>query len=85
MKHYNNLKNQTKTYHYVGEVMRFDRVVINNFDCTTTAKSEAQALNNIKFKAKLRLKLEKTAKVSINPGKLILISTSPINTRWNRG
>ena len=85
MRHYKNSKNQTKTYHYVGEVMRFDKVVINNFDCTTTAKSEAQALNNIKFNAKLRLKLEKTAKASINPGKLILISTSPINTRWNRG
>ena len=81
MRHYKNSKNQTKTYNYVGEVMRFDKVVINNFDCITTAKSEAQALNNIKFKAKLRLKLEKTAKVSINPGKLTLISTSPIYTR----
>lgn len=85
MKHYNNLKNQTKTYRYVGEVMRFDKVVINNFDCTTTAKSEAQALNNIKFKAKLRLRLEKTAKVSVDPNKLTLISTTPIRTKWNRG
>ena len=80
-----NSKSQTKTYRYTGEVIRFDKVVINNFDCTTTAKSEAQALNNIKFKAKLRLKLEKTAKVSVAPNKLTLISTSSIRTKWNRG
>ena len=84
MKHCENLRNQTKTYRYTGEVIRFDKIVINNFDCTTTAKSEAQALNNIKFKAKLRLKLEKNAKISINPSKLALISISPIRTKWNR-
>lgn len=71
-----------QTYHYVGEVIRFGKVVMDNFECATMAKSEAQALNNIKFKAKQKLGYERTAVITLNPSKLKLIPTRVKRNRY---
>ena len=48
-------------YKFKGSIKRFNDIVISNFETTTKAKSEAEAINNIKFQAKKKLGLEASA------------------------
>lgn len=53
-------------YKYEGPVKRFETIVIPRWVMYTHANSKAQALNNLKFKAKKQLKLNKMARVDLN-------------------
>lgn len=53
-------------YKYEGPVRRFEDIVITKWVMYTHASSQAQALSNLKFKAKKVLKLNKTARVDLN-------------------
>lgn len=53
-------------YKYEGPVRRFENIVIPRWIMYTHASSKAQAMSNLKFKAKKVLKLNKTAKVNLN-------------------
>lgn len=65
------MKKSTTTYHYTGPIKRFGKTVVANWSDETQAVSEAQALNNLKYKAKKYLKLTSDAKVELNPNNLI--------------
>lgn len=54
-------ENAMKLYHFKGSVLYFDKIVIGIFDKKTMAVSEAQAINNLTFRAKKDLKLEANA------------------------
>lgn len=53
-------------YKYEGPVKRFENIVIPKWIMYTHASSKAQAMSNLKFKAKKVLKLNKTACVDLN-------------------
>lgn len=53
-------------YKYEGPVRRFENIVIPRWIMYTHASSKAQAMSNLKFKAKKVLKLNKTARVDLN-------------------
>lgn len=53
-------------YKYEGPVFRFEHIAIGKFVAYTTAYSEKQAINQIKYRAKQKLKLSKDSKVDIN-------------------
>lgn len=53
-------------YKYEGPVRRFENIVIPRWVMYTHASSQAQALSNLKFKAKKVLKLNKTARIDLN-------------------
>lgn len=59
------------TYHYIGPIKRFGKTVVSDWEDETQAVSEAQALNNLRYKAKKYLKLTSDAKVELNPSNLI--------------
>ena len=80
------MKKPNTTYHYTGPIKRFGKTVVANWSDETQAVSEAQALNNLKYKAKKYLKLTSDAKVELNPSNLIhLEDLDKIETReYNR-
>lgn len=53
-------------YKYEGPVRRFENIVISKWIMYTHASSKAQALSNLKFKAKKQLKLNKMARVDLS-------------------
>ena len=57
-------------YKYEGPVYRFEHIVIPKWLMYTHASSQVQDLNNLKFKAKKLLKLNKTARDDLNPNYL---------------
>ena len=59
--------NNLTVYHYRGPVMRFGKVHSKLFDCYTSAKSEVQAINNIKSKYKTLNNLQQSAKIDLDP------------------
>lgn len=54
-------------YKYEGPVRRFEDIAIKNFVMYTHASTPQEALRNLSFKAKKQLKLNKMAKVELNP------------------
>lgn len=56
-----------RVFHYRGPVTRFGKLHCKLFDCYTTAKSEAGALNNIRSKYKKWAKLTQDSKVELDP------------------
>ena len=56
-----------RVFHYRGPVTRFGKLHCKLFDCYTSAKSEAGALNNIKSKYKNWAKLTQNSKVELDP------------------
>lgn len=57
---------QKKIYHYCGIVKCFDTIIARNFEETTMAVSERQALNNILFKAKKRFGFSSDSKLVLD-------------------
>lgn len=53
-------------YKYEGPVWRFENIVIPKWIMYTHAKSDKQALNQLKYKAKKVLKLSITSKVDLD-------------------
>ena len=62
-----------KIYNYVGPVMRFDRCIENNWNASTYACSERQALNNLKYRYRKTHNLARNSDVSL-PGKIMVIT-----------
>ena len=56
-----------KKYIYNGPVYLFNDLVINKFEASTSATSEKQALNNIRYKANLKLNYSASMKLTLKP------------------
>lgn len=48
----NEVDNKKKKYRYLGPVYRYDKLIIEKYNVTTLAVSEAQAVNNILYRVK---------------------------------
>jgi hypothetical protein len=57
---------QKKFFHYHGTVKHFDSIISRNFDDTTMAVSEKQALSNLQFKAKRKLGYNPESKLTLD-------------------
>lgn len=58
-------------YIYSGPVTEYGKVVMNQFEATTMAVSEAKAKSNLAYQYKKKYNRTKTAKVGL-PGKLVI-------------
>ena len=61
------------TFKYEGPVFRFEHCVMNKFTAYTSAYSKAQAINQIKARAKKQLKLSMDSKVDIDNDKVTMV------------
>ena len=52
------------TYRYKGPIIRWERVVCENWEATTTAPTKEKAISNLKYRAKIHLDLERNAKIN---------------------
>lgn len=61
------------TFKYEGPVFRFEHCAMSKFTAYTSAYSKAQAVNQIKARAKKQLKLSMDSKVDIDNDKVTMI------------
>lgn len=61
-----------KKYMYEGPIMVFETCVASNWKAYTTATSEAQARNNMTYKAKRLLNKLPSTRVTL-PGKITIV------------
>ena len=61
------------TYKYEGPVFRFEHCAIGKFTAYTSAYSKAQAVNQIKARAKKQLKLSMDSKIDIDNDKVTMV------------
>lgn len=57
-------------YRYIGPISHYNNILVNTWECETTAISRDKALNNFKYKARLYLRRTKNFKLDL-PGKII--------------
>lgn len=70
---------QKKEYYYNGPVYHFDTKILDNWEASTMARSEWEALNNITFKAKKALGFEPNTKLHLNKDLLQAVDDIAIN------
>ena len=61
------------TFKYEGPVFRFEHCAMSKFTAYTSAYSKAQAVNQIKARAKKQLKLSMNSKVDIDNDKVTMV------------
>ena len=61
------------TFKYEGPVFRFEHCAMSKFTAYTSAYSKAQAINQIKARAKKQLKLSMDSKVDIDNDKITMV------------
>ena len=61
------------TFKYEGPVFRFEYCAMSKFTAYTSAYSKAQAINQIKARAKKQLKLSMDSKVDIDNDKVTMV------------
>lgn len=53
-------------YKYKGPVYRFEYIIMSYWEAVTMAVSPQQALNNLEFRAKMELKYNRQAKLTLD-------------------
>jgi hypothetical protein len=64
---------EVKRYSYKGSVCEFGRCIANIWTAETTATSKKKALSNLAFQFKRDNNKIKTAKITLDPSKLVVV------------
>lgn len=66
-------KPKSKRYSYNGPVCEFERCITHLWTAETSAPSKRKALSNLAFRFKRDNNKIKTAKITLDPGKLVVV------------
>lgn len=66
-------QHELKRYSYKGPVSEFDRCIAHMWTAETSATSKQKALSNLAYRFKQENNKIKTAKITLDPSKLVVI------------
>lgn len=66
-------QHELKRYSYKGPVCEFDRCIAHRWTAETSATSKQKALSNLAYRFKQENNKIKTAKITLDPSKLVVI------------